>query len=163
MASPRLPLPDYPWTTAYDALIAVLKEDPELRRVMKTWWTWEGTGFDLETPTAAHAPYAVLTPAPSPIRTETEGDQMVTFRVRAEFVALGTNARDLMNLWGAFQEALREDRPFRETTVRGHFRENGAHRHRVVEPGLAMGSISFDGVIGSRSQAVISMSLFVPY
>ncbi len=162
MPVPRLPLPDYPWTTAYLALVDVLREDPDLGRVVHTWRTWDGGTKDLETHTPAHMPYVEFMPIPLSIGRATEVEYAVEFKVRVRFAVRGTNVVDLMNLWGAVMQALRFDRPFRNTTVGEYFRSKDAVHHKVVDAGVDPKVIrSADGG-DFTSDGVISMLLHIP-
>lgn len=159
MPHARLPLPDYPWTSAFRALVEVLKEDPDLRRVVKAWRCWEGGPEDMEPLEPAQLPWVLMTPAPSGIKRATDADYQTDFRVNFTFGVPGTRVDDLMNLWGAVMQALRFDRPFRDRTVGEHFRDRGAIVHGVVGVGVDP-KVTGDG--DTLSDAVVTMLLFVP-
>ena len=151
MAVPKLALPDYPWTSAYRALVSVLREDPDLKRVVKTWRSWTGDPEDLENLTDAHMPWIQLTPSASPIRRATEQDWEVDLRIRIQIATKGTNSDDLMNLAGAILQALRFDRPFGKSTVGEYLRDAGRSVvHRIggvpVDPKIIDGNFTSDGV-----------------
>lgn len=158
MSLPNPPFPEYPWTTAFDALVDVLKEDEVLKRGVKAWRAWDGEPADLQALTPAQMPWIQLTPVPSPIRFETVNDYKVNFLVRVAFATRGTNVRHLMNFWGAIMQALRFDRPFRETTVGLHLRNHGTTFHQVAEVGVDPKLIDGDFM----SSATIVMLLYVP-
>lgn len=160
MPLPALPLPEYPWTTAYDALVAVLKEDADLKRVVRprSWRAWDGVPEDFDNFTTADMPWIRLTPLPPSIALATEADYKVDFPVKVEFATAGTNVRDLMNFWGAVMQALRFDRPFRATTVGRYLREHGTVFHRVTGVGIDPKLIGGDFM----SISTITMLLHVP-
>jgi len=159
MPHARLPLPDYPWTSVFRALVAVLKEDPDLRRVVKTWRSLEGGPEDLEALGPGHLPWVELTPAPSANKPATDADYQTDFRVNVKFAVPGTRVDDLMNLWGAVMQAVRFDRPFRESTVGEHLRNAGATVHTVVAVGI---DPRIDANGDTQSDAALVIPMFVP-
>lgn len=162
MSLPNPPFPEYPWTTAFDALVDVLKEDEVLKRGVNKWRVWDGEPADLQDLTPAQMPWIQLTPLPSPIGFETVTDYKVDFNVKFEFATRGTNVRHLMNFWGAIMHALRFDRPFRETTVGLHLRNNGTVFHQVRQPGIQPLLLKYDNGADFISSAVVTMLLYVP-
>lgn len=136
MAYTRLPLPDYPWTSVFRALVDVIEQDPDLRRVVKVVRSWKGGPEDLEPLGDAQLPWIEMTPAPSGNKMATESDYQADFRVNVKLAVPGTRVDDLMNLWGAVMQAVRFDKPFRDVTVGTHLRNSGATVHTVVAVGI---------------------------
>lgn len=162
MSIPRLAFVDPSWTTifstAYDALCLVLKEDQDLKRVVRNWRVFDGTPADLVEFGAAHVPWVQLIPSLSAIDLATVNDYLVPMGVEVMFGVGGTDIRNLLNLWGAILQAFRRDKPFRDRTVGEYLRDNGANYHGFTQAGGSPEKIPE----GWRSRAVIVMQLHVP-
>lgn len=154
------PWPRWHFSRAYDALIDVLRDDPLLKRTVNTWRTWDGEPDDAAVPEPKQMPWIRLTPTLSPIELATEGDYQVPFAVQIEMACNTTDARHMLDFWGAIVEALVGEKPFRGKTVRGFLGDEGnVITYNIVKTGGA--PVLNPGAFMS-STAVVSLLLYIP-
>ena len=146
------------FSTAYDALVAVLKEDPDLARVIRTWRSWDGGTEDLDPLGVPQMPWLVTTPSTPSIGLATVNDYRVDFPVTIDFAVPGTNVRHLMDTWGTLLQALRFDKPHRDATVGLFLSDHGTNFHLFTQAGLQ--PVAVEG--GWSSRATLVMQLHVP-
>jgi hypothetical protein len=118
MSSSRLALPTAPETSAFRAVVAVVRRDPDLRRIGLVVRAWDGRPEDLAAPTPAQLPWLRLTPAPGDSGWESEGQHRASFLVHLELAVAGTNTDSLLDLWAALRTALFPTDPTRRSAVR---------------------------------------------
>lgn len=103
---------------AFRAIETVLREDPVLGRVVNRWSTREGVAGELIAPTADQMPMIALTPVPNPSTVFGVDETRINFAVAVQVFVKGTCVDDLFALWEAVEDAIRDSRPFRTSTVR---------------------------------------------
>ena len=136
--SPKLDLPDGKRVRAFRAVEEILREDEALKRVVKTWVSWDGSPGDTAVPALAMMPMIRLSPRVEPSETFSNVQRSAAVGVRVEVMAAGLHANDIVNLWDAVEDALVDLKPFRHTTVGCYLREIAdAIRLTVPEPGFA--------------------------
>lgn len=106
LSYPKLHLPDSEETTAFRFIEKVLRNDPDLKRVVKQWVTWTGDAIDVLEPTFASCPYVMLSPGPTATDWETESQHKSPLIITIMAAVAGSNADQLMNLWAAIRRAL---------------------------------------------------------
>lgn len=99
-------LPPGQRSKVYRAVVATLQADPTLRRVVRTWSTWEGSPADAGPVADGGLPWVRITPAPAPARWATVATTESPIALLVEVTVPGTSAADLMDLWEAFERAL---------------------------------------------------------
>lgn len=104
---------------AFRAIEAILRADPVLSRVVKTWAAWTGDPEDADgmEPVRAMMPMIRLSPLIAPNQPTTVQQKTATVVVRVEPFVAGLDADDLLNLWDAIEGAIGYARPFRGMTV----------------------------------------------
>lgn len=136
--APRLALPDGKRVRAFRAVEAILREDDALKRVVKTWVSWDGSPGDTARPTLDMMPMIRLNPRIEPSESFSNGQRIGSIGLAVEVMAPGLHANDIVNLWDAVEDALVDMKPFRATTVGCFLRQEvGASRYTVPEPGFA--------------------------
>lgn len=116
-------IPDLPTPyrgVAFRAIEAILREDPVLASVVKTWRSRQGQSREMNLPAADEMPMIGLSPIPSPAEVMTVDHLRVTFAVRVTLFVRGTCFEDIAALWEAVEDAVRSDKPFRQSTVAGY-------------------------------------------
>jgi hypothetical protein len=108
--------PSGPRSAAFRAFAALLQSSPTLRRVVKTWRTWDGTPNESADPTAAECPWVRLTPSPMHQTRLALGTAGATASdspivVTIETAVAGTNVDDSMNLADAIHRVISGQEP----------------------------------------------------
>ena len=101
-SNPQLPLPAAPETQAFRAFETVLKDDPTLSPIVRTWVTWTGSNDDLLEPTFSNCPYIRLSPFPAGSDWVTEGQHSSPLVIRIQAAVSGSRADNLLNFWARF-------------------------------------------------------------
>jgi hypothetical protein len=101
----QLPLPDCPYTIAYDVLVKTMKADPLLRRTVKTWLTFTDEA-DQPADSSATYPSVMMYGAAQPATPFSQIHQDAPFGVTIILRTDGMDLRDNLNLWGAISNAL---------------------------------------------------------
>jgi hypothetical protein len=102
----KLQLPDAEETIAFRAVDKILKHDIVLKHVLKTYNSFTGSTIDLLTPTPAMCPYVQISPKPMQARWESEGEHRAPLTILILCAVEGSNADNLMNLFGCVRRAL---------------------------------------------------------
>ncbi len=135
MNYPSLPLKDCEETIAFKAIDLILKSDPTIRRVVGiNYNSWTGDARDIMPPAPSLCPFLQIAPTPAKSsRWETEGQQRMPITIGITVAVIGTDVRQLMNLWGAVRRALFPIDP----TARDANRV-AAQNARITKPTLAL-------------------------
>ena len=124
------------------AAVAVMKEDPVLSQVVRTWAVLDedDRAANFMPPATAMMPMIRVRPASRDDHGTTVSTSTSTMAVRIEVFVEGAVARHLLNLWGAVREAWRFARPMRDTSVKCFMdREAGSSIFDVTSPGYGYG------------------------
>ena len=105
----KLPIPDCPETLAFRAVVNVIRSDPTLRRLNVTFIVWDGSPNDLTDPVASLLPFIELQPSPNGTGWAEADQHRSDVGVDITIAIKGTNADDLLNLWGVLRSALFPD------------------------------------------------------
>lgn len=152
------PFPKHLFTKAFDALVAVLKEDELLGETVKTWRTWDGEPGDVAEPDPNMMPWLRLTPTLSPIKFASVNSYQEDFGVLVEMACNTTDVRHMLNFWGAVLQALVDDKPHRDMTVRNFLWDDGkVVTYKVSQAGGA--PVLHKGYLTSR--AVVTLMVHV--
>jgi hypothetical protein len=130
---PKLSLPDVEETIAFRAIDSILRTDPVLQRVVKSWSSWNGESGDVFMPTPATCPSLELTPQPTASRWEAEGMHAMPFNILIRAAVNGTDVNQIMNMWGFVRRALWPSDPTRLLAIQTRIAEA-----RVTRPTLTM-------------------------
>jgi hypothetical protein len=115
-------------TKVFRRLVAILQADPTLARLVRprSWFTWTGDPNEGAEFASGEAPAFRLTPDPG-------GDAwfgpeaMINYlMVNVEIYLQGTNADDLMNLWGAVRRAFYPRDHAAQLAIQRSLRDAGA-------------------------------------
>ena len=105
----RLPIPDCPETLAFRAVVNVIRSDPTLRRLNVSLIVWDGSPQDLLEPVSSLLPFVEMQPAPDGAGWSEADQHRSDVGVDFTLAVKGTNADDLLNLWGVVRTALFPD------------------------------------------------------
>lgn len=130
---PKLPLPDVEETIAFRAVDSLLRGDPMLQRVTKSYNSFTGASDDVFGPSPSSCPYLQLAPKPMASRWETEGMHGMPFAIVISAAVNGSNVDQLMNYWGWIRRALWPADPERIEA-----RNELIARTKIVRPTLTM-------------------------
>lgn len=133
LAYPKLQLPDAPETLAFRTIDRILRADPVLARVVRTWKSWTGDATDNFDPTYATCPFLRIGPSASASSWETEGQHRTPLVVGFQLAVAGTDIDQLINLWGALRSALWPLDP-----TRGDANKTLTAGVKIVRPQLSM-------------------------
>lgn len=95
-----------PRTMVFRKIESILRNDPTLKRVVKTWRTWEGKTTDVEPLTPIGGPAIRLTPVNGEERFVFPDAQKGQLIVGIEAAVAGTFVDDPTNLWWAIERAI---------------------------------------------------------
>ena len=117
---------------------AVLRADPVLSSVVRTWLTYAGPTDQLPPPTPDDCPFCRLSLTVD-FRPGNISNRFVYVGVGFELATAGEQIDDITDLWEAFANALDGDKPYAGTTVRGFFNRakpvgNGSFDFNVASP-----------------------------
>jgi hypothetical protein len=101
-----LDLPDDPRTLVWRLIVARLRDDPALSRVIATWLTWDGgrdSNKDLE---SLRPPALRLYPTLGAMTWHDAQSQTAPLIINIEATISGMDAEDILNLQGAIEDAL---------------------------------------------------------
>lgn len=102
---------------AFRAIEEILRSDPVLSGVVKTWRSREGTDNDMQPVGYDQLPLVSLSPVPRPNTILGVDENKVNFAVSVELWVQGTCVDDILALWEAIEDAILHGKPFRDTTV----------------------------------------------
>lgn len=131
---PKLALPDGEEAIAFVAVDQVLRADPTLSTVIRTWSSWRGEQADVAEPCHAMCPMLRLSPGGLPGGWETEGQQRQPMSIGIQLVVAGTDVRQLMNLYGAVRRALWPRQPDRYEAIHTKMQTAGITRGTLSRP-----------------------------
>ena len=101
---------------AYSALVTAIKNDPVLRREIKTLQTW--TGEPPQPPSSGNCPYMRLSPhSASDLKWLTNQDCSEDLVVDLEIVLEGNDVRKMMDAWQSLERAIYPKDPESANTV----------------------------------------------
>ena len=106
MAHARLRLADHARTTAFRRVVALLKADPELARVVRTWREAAGEPAEHAPPAVAAMPQLRLGATPAPSRWASTRTVVAPVVILIDLFVAGTDPDDLGNLWGVIEADL---------------------------------------------------------
>lgn len=140
MAVPRLPLDQSVEADVYLAVCDVLREDPALKQVVRTWEVLDGSHSTIQPPATAGMPWVCLVPGPSEMFVAAADSYQIDFSVAVLFATPGLDGANQLNLWGAIRSSLVALKPHRNSTVGEFLRRAhspmGSFVHKVTSPGL---------------------------
>lgn len=129
---------------AYRAIVDVLREYPPLAEQVKSWRTRSGAPDEMSPVSTNMMPLIGLSPIPNPSEVMSVDHQRVNFGVSVQLFVRGTNVDDILDLWEDVEDAIRDDQPFRGTTVREYLCScldaegpAGVNRLRSVTPAFS--------------------------
>lgn len=102
-----LNLPTSPYTAIYREVIKILKENPTLHDVVKSWKEFVGKSDDFAPPPISAMPSIATQFSSSGMSPWSQGAHEETMVITLELAVVGTNADDLMDLWWAVLKALK--------------------------------------------------------
>lgn len=106
-----LDVPASPRTRVFRELVAILREDPLLSRVIRkdALRTWDGSPLDAKDFTIEHAPALRLTPVTSGDDFATPDSMKGGLLINCEILLRGTRVDDLADFWWAVCKAVYPD------------------------------------------------------
>jgi hypothetical protein len=102
----KLSLPDCNETKLFRQLVAKVKSDPTLSRVVKRWFVFQGDKDEDRQVQDRDYPYIALAATADGADTVTEGMSTSPMHIQIEAGVNGTNSDDIMNLWEAIRNAF---------------------------------------------------------
>ncbi len=117
LSFPKLALPDGPETIAFRAVEKILTSDPTLKRVIRTWNSWNGDVTDALNPTFSTCPYLRISPRPGTSTKVTEDQHQMIMNIGIQIAVAGSNVDQLQNLWNVVRLALWPIDPVRSALV----------------------------------------------
>lgn len=97
----------------FRAIETVLREDPVLVDVVKTWKSRQGLDTDAQAPGYDMFPMIALSPVPVDNTVFGVDETKINFMVSVDCFVEGTCVDDAMALWEAVEDAIVDDKPFR--------------------------------------------------
>jgi hypothetical protein len=105
---------------AFRVIEDVLRTDPVLIEVVKTWKSREGFDTDLNMPAYDMMPLVNLSPVPNPNAIWGVDETRVNFGVLVQVFVPGTCSADILGLWWAIENAIQDDRQYRGMRLRDY-------------------------------------------
>lgn len=103
---PKLSIPDSAETVAFRCIDTILRGSPDIVRVFRTVVSWRGDDIDGEDPTASMCPYLMIVPGGRQSGWVSEGQHEEPMQVGILIAVEGSDADQLMNLWGLIRSTL---------------------------------------------------------
>jgi hypothetical protein len=125
--NPKLSLPTCPPVALFRLIEHKLRNDPTMKRVVKTWRTWEGGPDDENPPAIASTPYIHLTPTAGDEKWWAASTLLGTLRIDIDIEVEGTCVDDMLNLWFALQRALYSADQAARLALQVKLQKGGAH------------------------------------
>jgi hypothetical protein len=125
--SPKLPLPTAERTAVFRAIVRLLKADPTLSNVVKTWFVWDGTPGETQDFELGHAPALRLTPLGGGDEWMSPQSVVGMLVIDFEMMVAGTNIDDLANLWRAVIAAFYDPQALPWPNVQEILRDAGGY------------------------------------
>jgi hypothetical protein len=123
-----LNLSDSPETVAFEAVEKILRTDPDVKRLFKSIYSWQGDALDDAQPTYDACPWLRITPAPETSDWTNVGQHKMPMSVAIEIAVQGTRVRNLMNAFSVIRAAI--------------FPAPGSDRFNVVEAAIGNTAIT---------------------
>lgn len=156
-----LPLDDEPEYVAFRVLDAVIRSDPTIKAIGTTVVSWTGDPVhDLTPPTINKLPWIRLTIAPGSAGWVNEGQQRSSLVVNMQIVVAGTNAKNLINFWGAIRRAIWPTNPIRHQLVEQFFSDARVVQRTLTRAPFALQSFGED-TQGLAAEGSLSLDLFI--
>jgi hypothetical protein len=135
MAVPKLALEPSPHSLAFRGLVRILRADPTLRKVVRTWFVWDGSPDDAMEPCEATCPSLALAPAASADRWLGPSGFTGDLVVNLELLVAGSRVDDALDLYHAVKRAVYPEDDAKRTAVRA----------ALVAAGVVTGEPEFAG------------------
>lgn len=104
-------------TLLFRGVCDIFREDPAMVAATVRFRTWDGTQMDGAEVATGNMPLIRLSPRLMPNELDAQNSTSSVLHVRIECYAAGLIADDILNMWGAVQNAVVRSKPFRDTTV----------------------------------------------
>lgn len=147
LSTPKLALPDSEETIAFRAVESILRSDADLSRVIKTFVAWRGEPVDNEPPTASMCPYLMIVPSARPSGWVTEGQHEEPLQIGIFAAVVGSDADQIMNLWGAIRRALFPQDATQRTSVLTKVNAAGIVNGEITMPAYTVKAEKGDQVV----------------
>lgn len=135
----KLALDDAEETVAYRSFEHVLRTDPVLSRVVKTWASWRGEPADLLAPCPALCPMLKLAVKPAGASWEAEALHREPIYVSIVAAVAGLDCDQLTNLWAAIRRAIFPRDPERDEFVQKKLRTGAkVKKPTIVAPAFEL-------------------------
>lgn len=154
MPVPSLDLPQCSETSLYRAIIALLQNDPNLSRVVKTWVAWTGDRDEAQPPNLNRLPYLAIEPVADPSEVQTLGITEAPLTLAIHLVVDGTNVDDVFNLWDAIRACLF---PGDSSMQQNILQPNAAYALRLTRSGFAVGRVEDKQVLTATGLITLRM------
>lgn len=133
----KLPLPAAEEKVAFRAFDDVLRSDPDLKRVVKTWSSQRGEHEDLLMPCPALCPFVQLAVKPAGAEWAAEGQHKEPIYIAISVAVAGTSVDPLLDLWAAIRRAVFPQDPARDALVSTKLRtEAKVSKPTIVSPAI---------------------------
>lgn len=120
MSTVRLALKDCNETLLRRQVLAKIKADPTLARVVKRWILFTGQNNELAEPVLADCPYIGIWPSGGRAEPATERTTKSPMNLEVYIGVAGTDMDDAMNLWDAFRNACYPGDKSMQAIITGH-------------------------------------------
>lgn len=137
-ANPRLNIPRSRRSAILRLAVAKLKNDEQLRRVVKTWRAWEGATTDADDITASMCPCVRVTLTGTNGLPRDNAGQQSRVVMLVEVWTRGSNVEDPADLWALVENCLYPNSTADQTTLRSEFQAIGAIRSdwKIDQPAI---------------------------
>jgi hypothetical protein len=153
-------LPDSEETIAYRSIDSILRNDTLLKRVIKTYVTWDGSKLDGQEPTASMCPYLMIVPSSRPSGWQTEGQHAEPMQVGIYAAIVGSDANQIMNLWGAIRLALFPRDLAAQDAIRVKVTDAGITQGEITMPAYTV-KVDTNGESGTIMAATGTLELYL--
>ena len=138
-----LEFPDDKKTLIWDAVKIVIKESPFLKPV-KTFHLREGHPDEEKPLTASICPWLRITPTNAQTEQGPKGTIKDPLIITFEYAVAGRNIRNLINMWGAIQNAFMMDgkSPDPDKTLYQYLKDYPGDAKGIYEPVLKMSGLT---------------------
>jgi hypothetical protein len=104
--TPKLALPEHARTSLFRAIVARLRANPDLRRVVVSWKVFDGSEGDAAPFTLTQLPGVKVYLGHAAAAPATNVRSLSPMTILVELAVAGTNQDDVTNLWGAIEAAV---------------------------------------------------------
>lgn len=119
----------------FRAVEQVIRDDPTLSKVVKTWRSFEGHPDDWTPPTPDQCPWVRLKYLAAANRPAGSVRSMIPIVIQVEVAVAGSLQNDIVNLWEAIEDSLFTFKPYRGTTVKDFLRKAFSGYQDLIPPG----------------------------